>query len=221
MLGFALLLSTVLANPIKVAVAPGPVQAPHAAACPSVPSLPFAASAQACPALEISGHVDASGVVLDPAFQVVVAAAQLSRPGRADSVVSGYGADGRSIFSFTFEAKGPFHLFLPLAPAAAQSLARLHLSTAIGSSEQVPVAHAEPDAEVIAVDDAHVLFAWNARTFPAIRISNAPGAPPVAVGTGSSTYQEMTFASSARRLVVDFSDGVHSATRTFRVFGRT
>lgn len=221
MLGFALLLSTILVGPLKVAVAPGPVQAPHAAICPSVPALPFVAGAQSCPGLEISGRVDGSGVVLDPAFQVVVAAAQFSRPGRADAVLSGYGADGRSIFAFTFEANGPFHLYVPLAPAAAQSLARLHLSTAVGSSEQVPVSHGEPDAEVIAVDDAHVLFAWNARTFPAIRISNAPGTPPVAVGTGSSTYQEMTFASGARRLVVDFSDGIHSATRTFRVFGRT
>jgi hypothetical protein len=186
--------------------------------CPAVPVAVIETSARTCPALEVSGRTDASALALDPAYDVMVPPAELARPGRGEAMLAGYAADGRTLFALPVAAGAPFHAYVPLAPALASALARLALTANGATVDRTATTHAEPAGEAISVDETHALFAWNARLFPGVRIGDGTGAQ--AFGSGSSTYQQLGVATRARRLVVEFSDGLHSATRTFAVFGR-
>ncbi len=189
--------------------------------CPAAPgvamTLPLPRS---CPALEVSGRADAAGIALDPAFDVDVAPGQFASAGRGDAVLEGYGADGRQIFAQPFTAGGPFHLYVPLSRSREQSLQRLRIVAEGTSAELAATQHGDPEAETLSVDNAHVLIAWDARAFPGLRVAPATGSAPVLVTRGSSTYEQRTFETTARSIVIDFSDGVRSTTRIMRVFGR-
>jgi hypothetical protein len=39
-------------------------------------------------------------------------------------------------------------------------------------------------------------------------------------GSGSSTYEQMSVDTHARLVYIEFSDGLHSTTRVFSIFGR-
>src|ERR1700722_15811268 len=93
-------------------------------ACPAMPLETFATTARVCDALEVSGHVDASDVSLDPAYDVRVPPSALSRPVPGNAVLTGYTADGHTLFSVPFEANGKFSLELGLAPQPAAALNR-------------------------------------------------------------------------------------------------
>jgi hypothetical protein len=192
-----------------------------AATCPAMPDAAFVSSAITCPALEVSGYADSTGASLDPAFDVSIAPAQLARPlPTASALLAGYAADGRRLFALPIPASGAFHLYVPLATAAEQNLARLELTTAGARAERVASAPGEATAEIISLDESKAIVAWNARAFPSIRVKESPERNAIAVGSGSSTYEQMSVDTHARLVYIEFSDGVHSTTRVFSIFGR-
>jgi hypothetical protein len=194
---------------------------PASLGCPPVPTAPIAPTAVRCPALDVSGRIDATGAAIDPAFETSAPVAELVRPAESGPVLAGYAADGRQLFAVHVAASGPFHLYVPLATAAQDVLARLTLTDDRISAERTaskPVAEAE--AEIISTSDERVIVAWNATAFPAIRVANGPEESPAAFGSGTSTYEQMTVDTRARRVYVTFSNGVRSVTRGFTIFGR-
>ena len=190
------------------------------ATCPSGPVATVTSTSHTCPALEVSGTVETSAATLDPAFDVLVAPSVLSRLGTGDALLTGYAADGSAVFSFPIQANGAFHAYVPLAPQLAQSVVRLRLATSAARVEVATTAHREAAGEAIATDDSHLVFAWDAHSFPAVRIAADPSGEPFAFGNGKSTFEQLTINSTARRLLVEFSDGVHSQTRVIPVVGR-
>jgi len=194
---------------------------PIAATCPATPEGAFVGGATTCPALELSGVADATGASLDPAFDVSVPPAELVRPTPiAGGFLAGYAADGRRLFVLPIAANGAFHLYVPLATAAQQSLARLEVTTAGARAERIASAPAEATAEIISLDETKAIVAWNARAFPSIRVKESPERNAIAIGSGSSTYEQMSVDTRARIVYVEFSDGVRSTTRAFTIFGR-
>ena len=190
-------------------------------ACPDAPAAVFATNAPACPALEVTGKIDPAGVTLDPAFDFLVPPVALTHGARdGNASLSGYGPSGELLFTQVFAANGPFHIDVPLAPARAQLIRRLRLVTSAGNAERSATAHGEPSAETVVTGDRQVLFAWDARAFPAVRVTaeNDPGVSSYL--SGSSTFEQATIGMSARRLIVDFSDGVRSVARRVLVLGR-
>ena len=95
----------------------------------SVPATPAAVTHEwICPALELSGQVQSDGLLLDPAFSESAPLADLARPGTSGhATLQGYGADGRTLFTFPFDANGPFKLILPLDAKTQSELRRLRL----------------------------------------------------------------------------------------------
>ncbi len=174
-----------------------------------------------CPVLEVSGTIDANTTSLDPAFSLNVHPAFLTRPeATGNATLVAYNADGQVLVNFPFTARGDYRLDVPLSPALAQTVRVVRVVTASASAEQRPSPrHGEPSAETISSDDRSVLFAWNARAFPSVRITSDANPKPM-YATGVSTYQQLTVSTTSRRITVDFSDGVRSETRTFAVFGR-
>ena len=196
------------------------VSPPGTASCPASPeTATYVSSARACPALEVSGSADRTGVALDPAYDVSVNPGAFARPA-AGAVVSGYAADGRLLFALPIAANGAFHVYVPLAPAALQALARITVATSAARAERIATPPIEPSAEIISLDESRAIVAWNAHAFPAIRVRETPERPPIAAGSGTSTYEQMSVDTRARRISVDFSDGVRSTTRTYAIFGR-
>lgn len=214
MLSLALLLATLFESPKPAVPSPARVTCPASPA--NVTTLPAAGT---CAALEISGRIDAAGVTLDPAFDVDVAPVELARPGHGDAVLAGYSADGRTVFAQSFSADGAFHLYVPLSQPLAQSVTRLELTAGGATAKETATAHREPQADTLSLDSAHYLLAWNAHAFPAVRVSAASAAPILLTG-GTSTYEQRTLDGTARSIVVEFSDGVRSTTRSYRIFGR-
>ena len=214
MLPVALLFAALAAEPRLVSVSPS-----HAA-CPATPFETLATTARTCAALEVSGRIEGATVELDPAFNVRVAPAQFARPEPGPAVLTGYAADGRSLFAFGFSASGPFRLDVPLSQQLTDALVRLTLTANGITAERVAVPHDVPTAEAITTDEGHVLFAWDARAFPAIRVSLGPEDPPIAFVQGNETFQQIGIRSGARLFVVSFSDGVRSVVRTVKIFGR-
>jgi hypothetical protein len=117
-------------------------------------------------------------------------------------------------------AGGDFHTFVPVSEATARALVKIRLIFAIASTERSASLHGAPTIEAISVDDAHVLVAWSANLFPQIRVREYANGPIIATGDGSTSYTEITVPTNASTLVVDFSDGVHSYTRSFHVWSR-
>jgi hypothetical protein len=194
---------------------------PAGATCPASPDSAFVAGATTCPALEVSGFAGASGASLDPAFDVSIPPAQFARPAQtAGAFLAGYAADGRRLFTLPIDANGAFHLYVPLATATERSLARIEVTTAVAHAERNANAPADAAAEIISLDEGRAIVAWNARVFPSIRIKESPERNPIAVGSGSSTYEQMSVDTHARIVYIEFSDGVHSTTRAFTIFGR-
>ncbi|MBD5656369.1 MAG: hypothetical protein IAI50_14485 [Candidatus Eremiobacteraeota bacterium] len=214
MLPLALVVATLLASPKPAQ--PSPLHV----ACPATPAAyTVVPAARSCAALEVTGSIDASTATIDPAFNVDVAPAQLAHPERGEAVLAGYAADGHTIFVQTLNATGAFHLFIPLSPALAAGVQRLQVVSGTQSAEIVATSHKEPIAETLALDANHYLVAWNARQFPSIRVS-APNAVPLLLSGGTSTYEQRTIDSTARAIVLEFSDGVRSTSRPYRIFGR-
>lgn len=208
-------LVTVLAITPKPALSPG-----IHVACPAGPDTSVVATARTCSALDVSGQIDANGAEIEPAFTTSVDPSELARFGQGDALLSGYGADGRAIFVLPVQTNGPFHFFIPLAPQAIAALTRLTLVSGTASAERIAIAHGEPNPEVVSVDDGQLLIAWDAHAFPAIRVSTAAGAPPIASGDGTSTFEQLTISTPARRVYLQFSDGIHTFARMVNVFGR-
>jgi hypothetical protein len=195
--------------------------APAGATCPVAPAATFATRALTCPALEVSGSADANGVAIDPAFDVSIEPAKLARPSDgAAAVLAGFAADGRQLFALPFAANGPFHVYVPLPTQAQQQLERLTLTTEHGAAERKRAPSGAPAAEIISLSDDRVIVAWNADAYPTIRIAEAAGKAALAVGAGTSTFEQVSVDTRARRLFVTFSDGVQSTTRGFTIFGR-
>jgi len=214
MLSLALVLATIFGSP--KAPAPSPLHV----ACPANPAAYTALpAARTRPAIELTGRIDASGVVLDPAFDVEVAPSELAHPGHGDAVIAGYAADGRALFAQSFSATGSFHLYVPLSSALAQSVQRLELVSGDVKTEVVASSHRDPEVESLSLDSGRYLLAWNAHEFPSVRIDPPQGAPILLTG-GTSTYEERTVDDSSHTVVVEFSDGVQSITRPIRIFGR-
>jgi hypothetical protein len=216
MLATAMLL-TMLETPLRpeyVALSRTRVQ------CPASPLESIAPNARNCAALEVSGRIDAASVTLDPAFDVHVPATELTRPVSGPAALVGYGADGRELFSFPFIADGGFKIDIALASPLASALTRLVLSANGQAAQQSAAPSDIPSAEAIATDDANVVLAWNARSFPALRVAADLQGPPFAYATGNGTFEQIAIHTSARRLVVSFSDGIHSFDRTLSVVGR-
>ncbi len=191
-----------------------------AGACPEAPTGIFTTAAPFCPALEVSGSVVPGAVTVDPAFDLVVRSTQLSHPEvGGNATISAFGADGVLLFSMPFAARGAYRLDLPLAPGAAQAIRLLRVASGPLKAERTATIHGEPNAETIATDDRDMVFAWNARAFPAVRIAT-DAEPDITYASGTGTYEQLTIPTTAHRLSVDFSDGVRSTKRTFAVFGR-
>ncbi len=212
-----LIIATAVAALFTAAHAKMPI-AP-AAGCPSAPELAYRTSALRCPALDVSGRVDATPA-LDPVFDVETSPNTFVRLGRGLAALVGTASDGRVLFEVPLEATNAFHVTVPLAPQAEAALARLRLVTPFGTVERIATVHAEPVAEAIATSDIAGVFAWNARAFPGVRIAAVRGGPYVAVGGGDGTYEQLNVPTASNVLVVEFSDGLHSTTRTVRFFGR-
>ena len=174
-----------------------------------------------CPVLEVSGTIDASTATLDPAFDLIVHPSRLTRPeASGNATLVAYSADGQILVSFPFTTRGDFRLDIPFASSLAQSVRLVRVLTASASAEQRPTArHGDASAETIAADDRTVLFAWNARAFPSVRVTSDAASKPI-YASGVSTYEQLTVPTTSRRITVDFSDGVRSETRIFTVFGR-
>ena len=193
----------------------------HIGTCPDAPPATFTATGLVCPALDVTGKVDATGATLDPAFNLLVPSAQLTRSGREpNATLSGYNASGELVFSQKFTVDGPFHVDVPLGPARAQLVHELRLVTASATAQRSATAHGEPSAETVATGDRETLFAWDARAFPAIRVTAENDPNSTSYLSGTSTFEQATLGMSARRLIVDFSDGVRSVARRLSVLGR-
>jgi hypothetical protein len=215
MLAAALILAGLFGAPKEIHASPA------SATCPATPEAAFVTGATTCPALEVSGFAGATGVSLDPAFDVAVAPTEFVRPAQsAGAFLSGYAADGRRLFALPIAANGAFHLYVPLAVAAEQSLARIEISTVGAHAERRANAPADAVAEIISLDEGKAIVAWNARAFPSIRVKESPERTAIAVGSGTSTYEQMSVDTRSRLVYIEFSDGVHSTTRAFAIFGR-
>jgi hypothetical protein len=199
---------------------PSKPTAPTIAPCPTAPMQTFATTLAACPALEISGRIDPTGVVLDPAFDVVVPPAELARASDSGALLAGFTSDGRRLFVLPIAASGPFHLYVPLAPFALQAMARITLASPVGATERIATSPAEATAEIISIDDRRVIVAWDAVAFPAIRMAETPEGRPIAYGTGVATYEQTSVDTRARIVYLTFSNGVRSVARAFTIFGR-
>jgi hypothetical protein len=183
-------------------------------------SCPGQTKAGSCPVLEVSGAIDADTASLEPAFDVSVRPASLTRAeGTGNATLVAYNADGGVVVTFPFTAFGPYRIDVPLLPALAESIRVVRVVTASASAEERPTVHGDVSAETIAADDGNVIFAWNAQAFPRVRILSDGDPKPIYV-SGTSTYEQVTLRTASRRVTVDFSDGVRSETRTFAVFGR-
>lgn len=193
-------------------------QAPYAAAAPGSSG----AGAVRCPALEVTGRIDRAAPVLDPAFDVAVSVVEFaqSAPAAPNALLTGYAADGRQLFAVPLAAAGQFRMLVPLAPAVLNELSRLRLASGGSFVERTAYPHGEPAVEVISVDDAHVLIAWNGQHFPGLNVREYGSGALIGAGSGESTYEQLTVSSTAPQLVLEFSDGVHSFSRTVHVFGR-
>lgn len=199
----------------------GNARPPVVLVCPDAPATVLNATAPACPAVDVSGKVDATGVTLDPAFDILVPPASLTRtPRLGNATLSGYDVNGALLFTQSFTAEGPFHVDVPLAPARAQLVRHLRLVSAAGNAERSATVHGEPTAETVVTGDREILLAWDARQFPALRVTADNDPSAISYLNGSSTFEQVTLGMSARRLFIDFSDGVRSVARGIKVLGR-
>lgn len=173
-----------------------------------------------CPVIEVSGSIVGTNVTIDPAFDLLARPAAQSRPETdGNATLTAYNVAGQLLVTFPFSASGVYRVDVPLSPAIAESVHVLRVTTASASAERVATTHGEPSVETIAINDSNVVLAWNAQAFPALRIT-AEGEAGVAYVAGKGTYQQSSLHSKARRISIDFSDGVRSVKRTFAVFGR-
>jgi hypothetical protein len=215
-----------LAAAVLVAVTTSP-KVPASARCPQAP---FTApqvtgpspAGLTCPALEVSGRADRANPELDPSFDVSIAPSRFpsSAPAAPEGLLQGFDSQGRLLFVQQMSAGGEFHTFVPVSEATARALARIRLTFGSAVAERSALPHGEPSAETVSVDDSHVVLAWSANLFPAVRVREYANGPLVAVGSGSTSYTEITIATNSALLFVDFSDGVHSYARSIRVWGR-
>jgi hypothetical protein len=189
-------------------------------ACPATPLDAIVTAERRCAAIEVSGHADASGVTIDPAFTVVAATSLFARPVPGQAKLAGFTADGRELFEFPFQPNGSFTLVLPLLPQLAAAMTSLALTINGVTYVRTATPHDAPSAEAIATDESHVVFAWDAQEFPAVRIVGARSGEAIATFAGDETYQQVVIRTSERRFTVSFSDGIHSIDRTVTVFGR-
>jgi hypothetical protein len=200
---------------------PRPAHTPASeATCPTAPAATFVTAAHACPAIEISGSADADGVALDPAFDVSVAPAQLTRPGDGGALLSGFSSDGRTLFTLPVAANGAFHLYVPLGVTAQEALTRLTLAYGRNTTQREASEGREQSAEIIPTDESNVIVAWNAALYPAIRVAEKPDGVVVGSGSGTSTFEQLPVETRARVLYIVFSDGVRSFARSIAIFGR-
>jgi hypothetical protein len=197
-----------------------PISGSARATCPATPFDLVAATSRVCDALEVTGRIDDSSVSLDPAFDIRAPETELARPAAGTATLAGYNRDGGTVFTFPFTASGSFRLVIPLSRELAASLTRLTLTASGATFERTAASADEPGAEALAVDDAHVIFIWNALHYPAIRISDARNGAPIQSAAGTGTFEQVGVSTTAGKFVVSFSDGVRSTTRTVEVFGR-
>jgi hypothetical protein len=190
-----------------------------ATGCPEGPGVAYRPGVRRCPALEISGRVGAIPS-LDPVFNVEADTNALLRTERGTATLVGSTIDGRVLFTMPIDETGPFHVFVPLAPSAARTLARLRLITPVGVVDRLATLHNEPTAEAVSTGETTAILAWNARSFPAVRVATIPGGPFIAYGTGSGTYEQLDIHTDTNAVIVEFSDGLRSTTRVVRLFGR-
>jgi hypothetical protein len=202
--------------------APRPVHSAAAGgACPGTPVATVTAAARRCPAVEISGRADATGLSLDPAFDVEIDPEALARPVEGGALLTAFASDGRTIFALPIAASGAFHLYVPLATSAMDAIDRISLTNGDASVSRTRSASLQKTtAELISTDDDHVIVAWDARAFPAIRVKESPDRAPVGTGNGTSTFEQLTVNTRAHRLYIEFSDGVRSFTEAYAIFGR-
>jgi hypothetical protein len=200
--------------------------------CPVLPVETFVASSRVCDVLEVTGRIDSTAVTLDPAFNDRAPAREMSRPEPGPATLAAYDKSGAVIFTFPFVAEGPFRLVIPVAPGYAGQIARLTLSANGATFDRESTeAHGVPfdvtaiplsgaTAEAVEADEGHIVFAWDAHEYPAVRIANAADGAPIATVSGAQTFEQIYISTRAVRLVVSFSDGVHSVMRTVEVTGR-
>ena len=202
-------------------------------ACPVLPVETLVSPARVCDVLEVTGRIDPSAVTLDPAFNDRAPEREMARPAPGPATLVAYDKNGAVIFSFPFAAEGPFRLVLPVAPRYAEQIVRLTLSAngatfdrdSSGAGEvpfdrtAIPLSGAT--AEAVEADEGHIVFVWDAHEYPAVRIANAVGGAPIATVSGLQTFQQIYISTKAVRLIVSFSDGVHSVTRAVEVTGRS
>ena len=215
-----------LAAALLVAAAPQS-KVPPAAHCPQAPYTAPQVSGPApagltCLALEVSGNADRTNPSIDPGYVVSIAPARFPAvaPAVPEGALQGLDAQGRLLFNQTMSAGGDFHTFVPVSDATARALVKIRLIVGNASVDRNASLHGAPTAELISVDDAHVVVAWSANLFPQIRVREYPNGPIIATGNGETSYTEITVPTSAPLLVIDFSDGIHSYTRAVRVWGR-
>jgi hypothetical protein len=215
-----------LAAVLLAAAAPQSKVAP-AARCPQAPYTAPQVSGPApagltCSALEVSGSADRTNPSLDPAYVVSVAPTRFPAvaPTVPDGALQGFDAQGHLLFNQTMSAGGDFHTFVPVSEATARALVKIRLIVANASTDRNASLHGAPTVEAISVDDAHVVVAWSANLFPQIRVREYPNGPIIATGDGTTSYTEITVPTNAATLVIDFSDGVHSYTRSFHIWNR-
>ncbi len=84
-----------------------------------------------CSVLQVTGVVDVAHVTLDPAFDLFVPSKQVSHStlGGAQTL-DAYDSRGGLIVAFSFNVSGPYQLDIPVAPAVAQSIRLLRVSSA-------------------------------------------------------------------------------------------
>jgi len=144
----------------------------------------------------------------------------MARPAPGTATLVGYNRDGGTVFSFPFTANGPFRLVIPLLPQLAGSLTRLTLTANGATFERTATPGDAPSAEALASDEGHVIFIWDARQYPGIRISDARDGSPILSAQGTETFDQIGVNSAVASFIVSFSDGIHSVTRTVKVLGR-
>jgi hypothetical protein len=141
--------------------APRPVHSAAAGgACPGTPVATVTAAARRCPAVEISGRADATGLSLDPAFDVEIDPEALARPVEGGALLTAFASDGRTIFALPIAASGAFHLYVPLATSAMDAIDRISLTNGDASVSRTRSASLQKTtAELISTDDDHVIVA--------------------------------------------------------------
>jgi hypothetical protein len=164
--------------------------------------------------LLIWGRITASGLVLEPAFEVDNA--NLAPPPSGANLLEAVDANGRVIFSTSFAAnevadlpsgrEQAFAFVVPAGRASSAEIAELRLVSGGRSVSRRPAAPAVPAPTFTRGPDGRGLLQWDARLHPVVLVRDVASGQILSFARGGS----VRLPAAAVRLDATFSDGTRS-----------